>query len=230
MTNISKSPVYIGVETINEYNRRLKTKKELKKEFKQKKAMFISNIKESLELGDAIFVNDNKWMLNGIKNEEQLLNFIKDINDPTISDTDKYKILRKKYGFYDFENSLMNFIKKGIDTLNLNKKLQKIKIKSYKSSYLKDASINNKVIYICPYTYDNAFTAYSSEINLLKNKLAGYGYPDPIEILDQTDDQNADISISQWKNLDASVLFISAHGIGYNDPNGYPPGIVLTYF
>jgi hypothetical protein len=135
---------------------------------------------------------------NIVSNQEikklQELNLLQNVNDtlPT------KKIYYKKYSIIQNNNTIK-------ETKNAN-------------AY---SPINKQVTYINPAAYIPPLTNYQTDINIFTNKLNGYGYY-IYTLIDMTNDQNADVTLDDWKNLNGSIIFIATHG----DENG----IILSYF
>ena len=151
-------------------------------------------------------------IFNGIslKSFKELLNnpidnsFILRVNELSRKNDTNYKI-------QDKNNNIQNKFQQN----NSNKS-------STTSTDINFSPDKNTITYICPYTFDDAFTLYSQEQQYINNDLSGYQYSMQ-SYIDNSNDEDADITLNTWKNISGGLVFISAHGL----PN---LGVVLTYY
>jgi len=177
--------------------------KEIKQNLKRKQEWAIESLTDKLKNGACLFSINKKLISTSILRKKIsdifINNAIPIINDTTLSIEQKINQI-KQCNFTIYDN-IEEFVNTRIQVNGLHKRKNEKPTDS--SELIKSDSPNeNDVVYFCPYTYDNAFNGslfYKSNIdeyNLLNEQLSGYGYTQATTYLDQTNNQNADITIN----------------------------------
>jgi|GEM_PF-2311151 len=192
------SGTYMKWEVKNQLSNR-----KIKQSLKGKQEWAIESLTEKFENGACLFSINKKIINTSILHQKSsdifINNAIPIINDTTLSIEQKINQI-KQCNFTIYDN-IEEFVNTRIQVNGLHKRKNEKPTDS--SELIKSDSPNeNDVVYFCPYTYDNAFNGslfYKSNIdeyNLLNEQLSGYGYTQATTYLDQTNNQNADITIN----------------------------------